>query len=93
MDAVEEAEESRDAPRRAGLLDVVEEVERREAEVTVRGAGRAVAAAVEGGGAGLDGGLASALSQLSKKSSSAASVGLEEELKASVAPSTNMPLG
>lgn len=95
-DALEEAPR-RLAPNRAGLDAVLEEEEeRREAEVTVRGAG-GVEAARTGtmAGDGLDevaGAFVSSLSQLSKKSSSAASLGFEL-VWMSVAPSTKMPLG
>lgn len=96
MDPIEDAEARREAPSRVGLVELeVELEERREAEVTVRGAGEVVARPITGGFA-VDAvgvaGFAAGLSQVSKKSSSAFSVALEVGAR-SVAPSTYIPSG
>lgn len=96
VDPIDDAEARRDAPSRVGLLEVEVDVdERREAEVTVRGAGEVVARPITGGFV-VDvigvAGFAAGLSQVSKKSSSAFSVALEVVAR-SVAPSTYIPAG
>lgn len=86
-----DADARREAPSRAGLAVLVEDVEeRRDAEVTVRGAGEEVVRPITGGfGEDVVGvaGFAAGLSQVSKKSSSALSAALDAGAT-SVAPST-----
>lgn len=96
VDPIEDAEARREAPSRVGLAEVEVEVEeRREAEVTVRGAGEVVARPITGGFA-VDvvgvAGFAAGLSHVSKKSSSVFSAALDVDAR-SVAPSTYIPAG